>query len=138
MPAARSAWGSAKLIVFAMGLNVMAGIGAASFAWLDDWIGSRHTILLSLTGLFGFGAAIVVAQEKAWFFGLALTLGIFIGPAAIGQPVAGGAAGPRGADRQSIRALRPDRTGGQLHRPRPLRLGDGGDPQPAHRARRRF
>jgi UMF1 family MFS transporter len=64
-----------------MGLNVMAGLGAASFAWLDDWIGSKRTIVLALVGLFCFGAGIVAVQEKSWFFGLALMLGIFIGPA---------------------------------------------------------
>jgi UMF1 family MFS transporter len=73
--------GFSELILFAMGLNVMAGLGAASFAWLDDWIGSKRTIVLSLVGLFCFGAGIVAVQEKSWFFGLALMLGIFIGPA---------------------------------------------------------
>jgi UMF1 family MFS transporter len=73
--------GFSELILFAMGLNIMAGLGAASFAWLDDWIGSKRTIVLSLIGLFCFGAGIVAVQEKSWFFGLALMLGIFIGPA---------------------------------------------------------
>jgi UMF1 family MFS transporter len=73
--------GFSELILFAMGLNVMAGLGAAVFAWLDDWIGSKRTIVLSLIGLLCFAAGIVVVQEKSWFFGLALMLGIFIGPA---------------------------------------------------------
>ncbi len=73
--------GFSELIMFAMGLNVAAALGAASFAWLDDWIGSKLTVLLSLAGLVVFGAGIILVHDKAWFFGLALVLGIFIGPA---------------------------------------------------------
>jgi UMF1 family MFS transporter len=70
-----------ELIAFGMGLNVTAGLGSAAFAWLDDWLGSKRTVLLSLIGLLGFGAAIVITRDKTWFFALSLTLGIFIGPA---------------------------------------------------------
>jgi UMF1 family MFS transporter len=73
--------GFSEIIVFAIGLNVTAGLGAMGFAWLDDWIGSKPTIALSLLGLLGFGAGIVLVHDKAWFFGAALALGIFIGPA---------------------------------------------------------
>ena len=39
-----------QLIMFGMSLNVTAGLGAAVFAWLDDAIGSKRTIMLSVTG----------------------------------------------------------------------------------------
>jgi UMF1 family MFS transporter len=29
------------VLLFGIGLNVSAGIGAAAFAWIDDWLGSR-------------------------------------------------------------------------------------------------
>jgi UMF1 family MFS transporter len=73
--------GLSELIMFGIGLNVMAGIGAASFAWLDDWMGSKRTVILSLLGLIGFGVSIILVHDKSWFFGLALALGIFVGPA---------------------------------------------------------
>jgi len=73
--------GFADLILFGIGLNVTAGVGATGFAWLDDWIGSKRTILLSLAGLIGFGAAIIAVRDKNLFFGLALALGLFVGPA---------------------------------------------------------
>ncbi len=73
--------GFAELIAFGMGLNLTAGLGAAAFAWLDDWLGSKRTVLLSLGGLIGFGGAIIATHDKSWFIGLALTLGVFIGPA---------------------------------------------------------
>ncbi len=73
--------GFSELIAFGMGLNVTAGLGAASFAWLDDWIGSKRTIVLALIGLIGFGAGIILVHDKTWFIGLALALGVFVGPA---------------------------------------------------------
>lgn len=69
-----------QLIIFGMSLNVTAGLGAAAFAWLDDWIGSKRTIMLSVVGLIVFGTGIVLAHDMGWFVGLALALGIFIGP----------------------------------------------------------
>jgi UMF1 family MFS transporter len=73
--------GFSELIAFGIGINVTAGLGAASFAWLDDWLGSKRTILLALAGLMTFGGAIILVHDKTWFFGLALGLGIFVGPA---------------------------------------------------------
>ena len=73
--------GFSELIVFGMALNVSAGAGAALFAWVDDWIGSKRTIALSVAGLIVAGIAVVTAHDKAWFDVMALSLGIFIGPA---------------------------------------------------------
>ena len=69
-----------EVIVFGIGLNVTAGLGAAAFAWLDDRLGPRRTIILSLVGLTVPTAAVLLVQSKAlfWIFGLAL--GIFVGP----------------------------------------------------------
>ncbi|WP_272701061.1 MFS transporter [Desulfovibrio sp. Fe33] len=69
-----------EVIVFGIGLNVTAGLGAAAFAWLDDRLGPRSTIILSLIGLVVPGTAILLVQSKAlfWIFGLAI--GIFVGP----------------------------------------------------------
>ena len=70
-----------QLTMFGMGLLVSAGLGAGTFAWLDDRIGSKRTIILSLLGLIAFGAAIVLVHSIVWFVGIALGLGIFVGPA---------------------------------------------------------
>lgn len=70
-----------EILIFAIGLNVTAGIGAFLFAWLDDGIGSRRTVMISLAGLVGCGLAILTAQDKNVFIGLSLALGLFIGPA---------------------------------------------------------
>ncbi|BDQ33884.1 MFS transporter [Pseudodesulfovibrio portus] len=69
-----------EVILFGIGLNVTAGLGAAAFAWMDDRVGPRKTILASLTGLIVPGVAILLVTDRTlfWIFGLAI--GIFVGP----------------------------------------------------------
>ena len=69
-----------EVIQFGIALNVTSGIGAFALSYLDDRLGSKPTILISLVGLFIFGFVALVAQDKWVFFGVALVLGIFIGP----------------------------------------------------------
>lgn len=69
-----------EIIVFAIALNVTAGLGAAAFGWVDDRLGSLRTIVLGLVGMIVFGAAVLLAPDKTWFIGLAVTLGLFFGP----------------------------------------------------------
>ena len=70
-----------QILIFAIGLNVTAGLGAAGFAWIDDWLGSKRTILLALGGLVGFGLPLLLISDITVFIVLALGLGIFVGPA---------------------------------------------------------
>ncbi|HEX2548272.1 MAG TPA: MFS transporter [Gammaproteobacteria bacterium] len=69
-----------EVILFGIAMNIAAGIGAIIFAWVDDFIGSKPTILVSLFFLVIFGAAILLVKEATlfWIFGLALSL--FFGP----------------------------------------------------------
>lgn len=69
-----------EIVTFAIALNVMAALGAAGFAWVDDAIGPVPTILISLVGLIGFGVPILLVTGKPAFWVLALGLGIFVGP----------------------------------------------------------
>lgn len=70
-----------QILIFAIGLNITAGLGAAGFAWLDDWIGPKRTVLLSLAGLILCGIGALVAVDWRVFLGFGLALGIFVGPA---------------------------------------------------------
>ena len=69
-----------EILIFAIGLNVTAGLGAAGFAYMDDLRGSKQTVILSLIGLLCTGVAILLVQDKAVFIGLAMVMGLFIGP----------------------------------------------------------
>ena len=70
-----------EILIFAIALNVVAGVGAIGFAWVDDRAGAKPTILISLVGLTVFGVPLLLATEKLWFWVLALGLGAFFGPA---------------------------------------------------------
>lgn len=70
-----------EVIVFGVALNVTAAVGAVSFAWIDDWIGPRRTIAISLSAIMVLCAALLLIESKTWFWGLALVLGAFFGPA---------------------------------------------------------
>jgi UMF1 family MFS transporter len=72
---------TAEIITFGIAINVTAGLGAAAFAWVDDAIGAKRTILIALVGLVAFGTPLLFAEGKFWFWALALPLGIFFGPA---------------------------------------------------------
>ena len=71
---------TAEVIVFGIGLNVTAGLGAFVFAWVDDKVGSRRTILVSLAGLVVPGAAILLTSSETVFWVCGMALGIFVGP----------------------------------------------------------
>ncbi len=70
-----------ELILFGIALNVTAGAGAAAFAWIDDAIGPRRTILIALAGLTILGFVLLIVEAKLWFWVFALPLGLFMGPA---------------------------------------------------------
>jgi MFS transporter, UMF1 family len=70
----------AEVIQFGILLNVTAGLGALGFAWVDDWLGAKRTILIGLVGLLACGTAAVVATSPLAFWIAGGLLGIFVGP----------------------------------------------------------
>jgi UMF1 family MFS transporter len=71
----------AEVIKFGILLNITAGIGALAFAWIDDWIGAKPTILIALVGLIISGAIAISVEDVTWFWIAGAFLGIFVGPA---------------------------------------------------------
>ncbi|WP_376098672.1 MFS transporter [Roseomonas sp. CCTCC AB2023176] len=70
-----------QVILFGIMMNVTAGLGAAAFGLVEDRLGSRRTVLIALACMVVIGAALVTVQTPALFWGLALVLGLFFGPA---------------------------------------------------------
>ncbi|MFO1047249.1 MAG: MFS transporter [Geminicoccaceae bacterium] len=70
-----------EVLLFGIALNVTAGLGAFGFAFLDDRIGSKPTIMIAICGLFVAGTVALLAEDKATFWIVALAIGIFVGPA---------------------------------------------------------
>jgi UMF1 family MFS transporter len=69
-----------EVLAFGIALNVTAGIGASVFAWVDDWLGSKMTIVVSLIGLIVPGTLILIVESDTAFWALGLALGLFVGP----------------------------------------------------------
>ena len=69
-----------EILIFAISLNVSAGLGAIGGGWADDRLGALPTIRYALTGLIIFGTIAICAPSKEIFFASTLVLGIFVGP----------------------------------------------------------
>ncbi|MDF1759813.1 MAG: MFS transporter [Coxiellaceae bacterium] len=68
------------IILFGIAMNIGAGIGAIVFAWVDDYFGSKKTILFSLAFLIIFVVALLFTHRLLAFWILSLSLSVFIGP----------------------------------------------------------
>lgn len=73
-------FGTAKLLIFGIVINVAAGIGAIIFGFLEDKIGSKKMIKSSLIGLMLCALVAVFAPNEGWFWFSAVTVGILTGP----------------------------------------------------------
>lgn len=69
-----------EVLLFGVIINIASGLGAFLFAWVDDWIGAKPTIVIALLALILFGGAILLVEDKTWFYGLAMGIGAFLGP----------------------------------------------------------
>jgi UMF1 family MFS transporter len=72
---------TSEIIWFGLALNVTAGLGAFGLAFMDDRLGSKPTILVSLVGLLVFGTAALIATDKSIFWAIGVCIGLFVGPA---------------------------------------------------------
>jgi UMF1 family MFS transporter len=70
-----------EILIFGILLNIAAGLGAFGFAWVDDWIGPKRTVIIALIGLMAFSTAILLVEQKLWFYLLGCGIGALIGPA---------------------------------------------------------
>lgn len=70
-----------QVLMFGIALNATAGLGAFAFAWFDDKVGSRATMLTALAGLILTGAVVLLVRDVTWFWVFGMLLGIFVGPA---------------------------------------------------------
>jgi UMF1 family MFS transporter len=69
-----------EVVLFGISMNITAGLGAFMFAFVDDLLGSKLTIIFSLVCLIIFGLPILFLHDKYLFWGTALILCLFVGP----------------------------------------------------------
>jgi UMF1 family MFS transporter len=68
------------VLVMAIALNVAAGIGAFGFGFIDDRIGGKKTLVITLIGLTIAGVIGVSTSSVAGFWVAATLIGIMMGP----------------------------------------------------------
>jgi UMF1 family MFS transporter len=78
--ASRFGMDTEEILIFAILLNITAGIGAAGFGWIDDWIGAKRTIMISVSCLTVLCGWILLVESKEWFYLLGCAIGVFMGP----------------------------------------------------------
>lgn len=91
-----------EILFFAIGLNVTAGLGAFLFAHLDDKIGSKPTVIISMIGLIITGTAVLFTVDKTTFMALSLALGTFMGPVQAASRTLAGRLAPYGMVTQTF------------------------------------
>jgi UMF1 family MFS transporter len=69
-----------EVLVFGIVINLAAGVGAIAMGYLDDIIGAKKTIMLSLIGLAFATVVAVLATDRTWLWVAGILLGIFVGP----------------------------------------------------------
>lgn len=71
------------VIIFGAAANIIAGLSTMAFGMLDDWLGPKQVILISLSLLVVLGMGVFVLHDGGpmvfWTLGLAMTA--FVGPA---------------------------------------------------------
>ena len=69
-----------EILLFAIVLNVAAGAGALAFGYIDDWLGGKRTLLITVAGL-SVGTVLAFAgPTKAYLWAAGVVIGVFIGP----------------------------------------------------------
>lgn len=69
-----------QLLEFGISLNAIGVFGAVGLGWVDDYLGSKPTILLSLMGIMGGGIFALFAHSLLTFWLLVLFMAFFVGP----------------------------------------------------------
>lgn len=69
-----------EILIFGIVLNVTSGLGAFVMGFVDDRIGGKITIQITLIGLSIATLIAVVAPNRFWFWVAGILVGIFVGP----------------------------------------------------------
>ncbi|PIQ59932.1 MAG: MFS transporter [Bacteroidetes bacterium CG12_big_fil_rev_8_21_14_0_65_60_17] len=69
-----------QIMIFGIVLNVAAGTGAFALGFLDDLLGGKRTILISIAGLSIATLIAVVSRSVFWFWVAGIGIGLLAGP----------------------------------------------------------
>ena len=124
------------VLIFGVVANVVSAAGALSGGVLEDRIGPKAVIMISLVGLLAAGVILLFVSGPTmfWIFGLFLTL--FVGPCAVLVTDVPGPARAARPGRAAVRPVRHHGARGVVRGPHAVRGGDHGVRGAAGRDRR--
>jgi UMF1 family MFS transporter len=73
-------FGFEEVLLFGIVINVAAGLSAAAMGMLDDRIGGKRTIMISLLGLIAATLLAILATSRTGFWAAGILIGLFVGP----------------------------------------------------------
>ena len=73
-------WDIEMVLIFGVGINVAAGIGAFVFGYLDDKLGAKKTIQMSNYAIFAAVMIAILSPSAEWFWLAGIIMGIASGP----------------------------------------------------------
>ena len=109
------------VLVLGIGLNVTAGLGALGFAFLEDRIGSKPTILVALGRADRAGSGRTAGARRVAVLGTGAGTGAVRRPGPVGEPQPDGAYRAGRVTQRAVRAVCAVRAGDRV--PRPDALG---------------
>jgi UMF1 family MFS transporter len=68
------------VLLFGITLNVASGLGAFAFGFVDDRVGGKQTIMMTLLLLSMAAMVAVWAPTVTWFWAAGIMIGLFVGP----------------------------------------------------------
>jgi UMF1 family MFS transporter len=78
--AATFGFSQAQVIEFGIAINLAAGISAVAMGYLDDWLGGKRTIVVSLIGLIAATLLAVFTTSATGIWTAGIAIGVFAGP----------------------------------------------------------
>ena len=87
-----------EVLMFGILINATAGLGAFAFAWMDDRLGSKLTVLIGVAGVTACGIPLLLIGDKTWFYVLGGIMGVFFGPAQAASRSLMGRLAPKGQE----------------------------------------
>lgn len=69
-----------QMLFFGVSIYVAAGTGAIVFGWIDDWIGAKPVVMVSIVALAAVSLSIAFLDTQRAFWIASCILGVFFGP----------------------------------------------------------
>lgn len=68
------------VLLFGISINLIAGVGAIVFGWVEQFVGPKRMVHIGLTVMLVSMIALLLVSDFNWFWGIAAVYGLCLGP----------------------------------------------------------